>query len=86
MAELLPCPFCGGKPSRGDYDDHGGREVFVVACGNEACPVGEVIASSDTRDDADSRWNTRAPIQRGAEECPIDAEDLPHLHAWEPQS
>lgn len=56
MTELLPCPFCGGKPAYPDYD--AGDNDFVVVCG----PCGATSRYSDEQDDVISAWNQRAVI------------------------
>jgi len=40
--ELLPCPFCGGKPTEiSHYISHGGdsNKYFLVKCENYECRV-----------------------------------------------
>ena len=71
MAELLPCPFCGGEafievipPHKhiiatfvADFD--GGAFAECMKC---SCAI-----SADNEQDAISRWNTRTPKERGGE-------------------
>ena len=61
MAELLPCPFCGGKAEiqRNCY------EQYFVVCKNCKC----VMWAEYCRDaeQVKSAWNTRTPKERGWE-------------------
>jgi Lar family restriction alleviation protein len=62
MAELLSCPFCGGKP-------------FVYISGSKSCGFFEEIICEKCgcRTDrlkegiAKDAWNTRTPKERGGE-------------------
>lgn len=71
LGDVLPCPFCGSSGFRSEYDDHGGRDVYTVTCSNDDCPVSELVAFGDTREDADSRWNQR---QHGQHFAGLEAE------------
>ena len=56
--ELLPCPFCGGKPSRYE-SDYG--ELYGIGCDNEE--ICGVLPSTDNcviEKDAIAAWNRRA--------------------------
>lgn len=59
MAELLPCPFCGGKAEiqRNCY------EQYFVVCKNCKC----VMWAEYCRDaeQVKSAWNTRTPQKEG---------------------
>jgi hypothetical protein len=83
--ELLPCPFCGVKPSMGVLMN---GSSFWVYCANdeydeydnlkeESCPVRpEVIELRDTWEAAAALWNTRATIESERQTLPYaDAED-----------
>lgn len=67
MKEMLPCPFCGEKPSVRRYVDedlwsHAPVEWLEVSCGecstNFALPV-HAIVPGDVDYDPETRWNTR---------------------------
>ena len=71
MAELKPCPFCGGEaflevipPHKhyiatfvADYD--GGAFAECTKC---SCAI-----SADNEQDAINKWNTRTPKERGGD-------------------
>lgn len=71
MADLLPCPFCGGKAERIDIEDGdnaGGSCVICTACnasGNVEFGFKENFVSN---------WNRRAPIAgwRDMKDAPKD--------------
>lgn len=60
MSELLPCPFCGGKPI--SYEYMGGHIIICRSCGiNLTCSRGENFVK---------KWNTRhypAEVQQAVE-------------------
>ena len=67
MAELKPCPFCGGKAKRkfGKYNLLGAygtqnedRQWFGVSCSK--CGVEQPKRKYDTRESATEAWNRRA--------------------------
>ena len=67
MAELKPCPFCGGKAKRkyGQYNLLGAygtpdedRQWFAVYY--YECGVSQPKREYDTRELADEAWNRRA--------------------------
>lgn len=51
-AELLPCPFCGGK---GCHDVDGG--YYLARCDNCHAEI-----HRETRKKVTAAWNTRAPL------------------------
>lgn len=57
MAELKPCPFCGGEAT---LTKEYGR--FFVSCENDNCSVGveTTLWVSGTMDGAIKAWNRRA--------------------------
>lgn len=63
MAELLPCPFCGGEA----VIIHMSENHWVVACENEDCPIWYGLAFK-TREKAEEWWNTRTPTEKGGAE------------------
>ena len=59
MANLLPCPFCGLKPRRVDYEDFDGfGEVWAVFC--DGCGIAG--HQGPTEQEAADAWNKRAPV------------------------
>lgn len=65
MAELLPCPFCGGvaemqitKHIPSGYD-------YTPRCKNTSC-CGRLSKKYSLRETAVMKWNTRTPKERGA--------------------
>ena len=66
MAELKPCPFCGGKAKTGHYypcDGYQGESaVYKIECKNCHAKI-----ESDSIDSVWDLWNTRTPKERGGE-------------------
>ena len=59
MAELLPCPFCGGEARR--Y--YGNTDCYGITCKKCTCKIyGYANKASATR-----AWNTRTPKERGVD-------------------
>ncbi len=55
--ELLPCPFCGGKPGYQPW--HGGAPTkILVSCKNEYCTV-LPMTTGETKSEGFENWNTR---------------------------
>jgi hypothetical protein len=79
LAELLPCPFCGGAPKelKDDYVEalrpekypEGGRTRIV--CGCEACH------KFNTRAEAVAAWNTRAALSPPSAPGDVGARRVP---------
>ena len=73
MAELKPCPFCGGEAD--EYEGDYGNGVYCMNCG---AMVGEPIhleyrvAERVTYEQAIEAWNTRADYH-GYEQAAIEA-------------
>lgn len=69
MAELLPCPFCGGKAVLEPYKARKGYEA-TIQC-NGGCILYMTTITYDTEEEAVEtvvkRWNTRTPKERGGE-------------------
>ena len=69
MAELKPCPFCGGKAVLEPYKARKGYEA-TIQC-NGGCIVYMTTITYDTAEEAIEtvikRWNTRTPKERGME-------------------
>jgi len=64
QAELLPCPFCGGKPFVSARLPYFGETVTVaVVC--EDCNASSKHKIKE--EDAIKAWNTRTPKERGGE-------------------
>ena len=60
MAELKPCPFCGGEANL--MHDHAGSGYSYVMCGNCGLKSVSFIRSFDRASDLDAikYWNGRA--------------------------
>ncbi len=68
MAELLPCPFCGGtahiethsfyNEQTNGYDDH----TYGVICENCSAQTAQIYL---TKAQAKGAWNTRTPQKEG---------------------
>jgi Lar family restriction alleviation protein len=66
MADLLPCPFCGGTPALQSWTpDDGDDHAHWIEC--QSCKI-EQMALFDTPAEAIAAWNRRA-----APEAPSDA-------------
>ena len=69
MAELLPCPFCGGEAVLEPYKARKGYEA-TIQC-NGGCLLYMTTITYDTEEEAVEtvvkRWNTRTPKERGGE-------------------
>lgn len=61
MAELLPCPFCGGKAFVSARLPYFG-ETFTVAVACEDCNASSKHKIKE--EDAIKAWNTRTPIEK----------------------
>ena len=60
MAELLPCPFCGGEATLNRDNAIGRYFAFCMKC-----KVRQENRLS--REDSVNAWNTRTPKERGGE-------------------
>lgn len=61
MAELKPCPFCGGEAHVIRQECDNGFISFWVSHENLRCPMKEIKTSlSDSREGAIKLWNRRA--------------------------
>ena len=84
MKELLPCPFCGGKPSsyESSIDTGAGDSVYVyrIICECLANPVVFVegshgykqegdIPNDEAKQKAIKAWNTRFDIKCAHPDC-----------------
>ena len=77
MAELLPCPFCGGEADTYDYEAE--RNIYdPITLGyvdtetytkyGVGCTVcGAMVAEQMSIEKAINLWNTRTPKERGGE-------------------
>ena len=61
MAELLPCPFCGGEATVSYNTAYG----FIPWCDNSNCILNELTNGYETEAQAIKAWNTRTPKERG---------------------
>lgn len=70
MTDLLPCPFCGGKPESEPW--HGGAPTKVmISCSNAeygdedgGCSVGPQV-TGETPEEAAAAWNRRSSPTEG---------------------
>ena len=58
MAELKPCPFCGGRAFIHKSNTPLGTFYFAH-CGNEDCPIEPKTHSKYKREHAVEAWNRR---------------------------
>ena len=66
MAELLPCPFCGGDAEIVSFQTFSWCDVYHrVRCKNEKCE--EQTSRCESVYDAVNEWNTRTQKERGGE-------------------
>ena len=80
MADLKPCPFCGGEAR---IHISGKSDGYRVACKNPfAC--GAKIEWFDKEEEAIEAWNTRKPIEAVVAELEKKANEVPlHTFAYE---
>lgn len=57
MAELKPCPFCGGKPTVVNDDQ---MIWFYISCLNVRCPITVQGEWHSDFEKAKEEWNRRA--------------------------
>jgi hypothetical protein len=67
MAELLPCPFCGGEAERKTLTHAYGHTMYYVQCSNEKCAINPTTVAYKTKGADIRAWNTRTPKERGGE-------------------
>lgn len=62
MAELKPCPFCGGEPTIRALDETANYEAInYILCLNDNCSVKPMMMKTDsTLEEAIEAWNRRA--------------------------
>ena len=58
MAELKPCPFCGGRAFRYHRKEPFG-DSYRVYCGNEDCCVQPQTHAYFKKEQAENAWNRR---------------------------
>ena len=63
MAELKPCPFCGGEAKLIKVGDN--RNFFVYQCSECGFIKAKPSEASLTQWGAKRVWNTRTPKERG---------------------
>lgn len=57
MAELKPCPFCGGIPTM-EYDDY--FQGWIVVCENKKCRIRPMTDYHIKKGVVTREWNRRA--------------------------
>ena len=60
MAELKPCPFCGGAAILVESQYRHGQESFYVKCLNKNCAVIPITYEHGEMESAIEAWNRRA--------------------------
>ena len=60
MAELKPCPFCGGKAKLRETTYGDNIDAYVVYCTNRECEVWPSTRYRRFRSEAIEAWNRRA--------------------------
>lgn len=63
MAELKPCPFCGGDAKMKEVTYGNNCSAYVVWCGNGNCGVQPSTRYFRVRKEAVEAWNRRAHEQ-----------------------
>jgi len=58
MTNLLPCPFCAGKP---EFRRSGQRGHYIACTGCDAASTMFTAAKDDVRDLLIETWNRRTP-------------------------
>lgn len=61
MAELIPCPFCGGKPSirRDEFGFYENPYMFTHTCKGRKPQLNIFSCGYATKQEAIEAWNTR---------------------------
>lgn len=62
MADLKPCPFCGGEAEIVKAHSNTTEYPYVVVCKNDLCNA-SVGKFSTSREKAIEAWNTRKPME-----------------------
>lgn len=62
MADLKPCPFCGGEAEVVKAHSNTTEFPYVVVCKNDLCNA-SVGRFSTSREKAIEAWNTRKPME-----------------------
>ena len=60
MAELKPCPFCGGRAFVKNSGVYAAGFAYRVYCGNEDCKIEPKTHAYFQREQAIEAWNRRA--------------------------
>ena len=63
MAELKPCPFCGGQAIVVANRYRHGQETYLVKCMRKECDVLPATYEFEDMHDAINAWNRRAHEQ-----------------------
>jgi hypothetical protein len=68
MAELLPCPFCGGEAGLFEVKGIGNDLLgYTVGCTEAHCEIRPSITKDLDKEGVINAWNTRTPKERGGE-------------------
>lgn len=71
MADLKPCPFCGGEAEILKYPRC--ERKYVVVCKNNLCNA-SIGQYSTSKENAVRAWNTRKPMEAVVAELEIEKE------------
>ena len=67
MADLLPCPFCGGRAEMQITKHTPSGNDYTPRCTNTSC-CGRLLKKYTVRETAVAMWNKRTPKERERKE------------------
>jgi hypothetical protein len=59
MAELKPCPFCGGSAERKTITHAFGHTMYYVQCSNDKCAISPTTIAYKSKGFDVKAWNRR---------------------------